>query len=640
MRRHLSLLIAAVLLLTLIGGLATSPPSTANAQDNSAFLNYDTPLEDTIENRATKTYFFEGTAGDIVEFDLGSDVLNISSFILLTTPDSTVSVEPLVGRGRMWLLPANGQYTVTITADVESAAPVNTLTMIITLSRVEPIMVEPELNINLNLYSGLATPNAGTAFFYRSDVVQIEATAGDRFLLSSIFDRSPFTRQSIRPDAGLRPRIATLNDNNFELTFLEPTEAPFDAVQTQYTVDFIADHDSTYFFYYEYNDTLSAELSDSEIDALATLPITISYTLNAGGTDVTIDNTAFDDQLSDGAVIYLFDAVEGDILTISMTSEDFDTLITLNGPTGQQIAIDDDGGDGLNSLIDNLELKTTGSYIIQAGSYTPGANGDFNLSVTLNGEPAELIRDDDNVLIPFDPAGDTPSNNPEAGGDKDDSDTTGLGDALPDITASPDVEATEEPKVEDTDTDSRLPNCTISASSTVNLRGDPSTDNDPVGQLTAGNSTSGISQQLGRDGFTWLELESGNWLRADIIQFSVGCYQLPDSSLPPRTIESPSNRSVVPPDAELLTGGVGRSNGANQTPGEVQVEYFCRSRGFGITRDSNNWFCTAGNQRVYTIMPSDFDLICQQTYFNPNAFALQTGPQTEPSLRWQCYGIE
>jgi hypothetical protein len=87
----------------------------------------------------------------------------------------------------------------------------------------------------------------------------------------------------------------------------------------------------------------------------------------------------------------------------------------------------------------------------------------------------------------------------------------------------------------------------------------------------------------------------------------------------------------------LLQGGIGRTNGAKMKPGEFQVEYYCHEQGYDIYNDRNNWYCMRNKRIVKTLTQQDFDRICQNTYNNPQAFALQTGTNRIAAYNWRCY---
>jgi tetratricopeptide (TPR) repeat protein len=76
---------------------------------------------------------------------------------------------------------------------------------------------------------------------------------------------------------------------------------------------------------------------------------------------------------------YTFAGQEGQAVTIMLSSDDFDTVLTLVDPTGMEIAWNDDYGRSLNSTI-IMTLPADGTYKVLARSYS-GAGGRYNLVV-------------------------------------------------------------------------------------------------------------------------------------------------------------------------------------------------------------------------------------------------------------------
>ncbi|NEQ43135.1 MAG: tetratricopeptide repeat protein [Leptolyngbya sp. SIOISBB] len=72
----------------------------------------------------------------------------------------------------------------------------------------------------------------------------------------------------------------------------------------------------------------------------------------------------------------------GDVIAIIMTSEDFDTVLSLIGPDGEEVAFNDDYGGTLNSRI-VYEAEASGDYIIQSMAFDGQQGGDFDLEVRL-----------------------------------------------------------------------------------------------------------------------------------------------------------------------------------------------------------------------------------------------------------------
>jgi tetratricopeptide (TPR) repeat protein len=76
---------------------------------------------------------------------------------------------------------------------------------------------------------------------------------------------------------------------------------------------------------------------------------------------------------------YTFEGRRGQTVTISMSSEDFDTVLSLIGPDGEEIAYNDDYGRSLNSTI-VLSLPASGTYKAVARSFS-GNGGSYTITV-------------------------------------------------------------------------------------------------------------------------------------------------------------------------------------------------------------------------------------------------------------------
>ena len=93
---------------------------------------------------------------------------------------------------------------------------------------------------------------------------------------------------------------------------------------------------------------------------------------------------------------YLFDAHQGARVTITLTVDNGeDPVLILYGPVtakgiwGEHIAFDDDGKDGLNSLLNDFTLPASGLYLIGAATYDGSSGGDFVLALGCRGECGE-----------------------------------------------------------------------------------------------------------------------------------------------------------------------------------------------------------------------------------------------------------
>ncbi len=97
---------------------------------------------------------------------------------------------------------------------------------------------------------------------------------------------------------------------------------------------------------------------------------------------------------------FSFSGAEGDSVIIRLSSDDFDSYLTLSDPDGFDLITNDDGGGSLNSLIGPYTLPQTGEYVITASSLSGRSAGDYELSL----ERAELvtIQYGDTVTVNFD----------------------------------------------------------------------------------------------------------------------------------------------------------------------------------------------------------------------------------------------
>jgi serine protease Do len=86
---------------------------------------------------------------------------------------------------------------------------------------------------------------------------------------------------------------------------------------------------------------------------------------------------------SDGSLYreYTFNGTEGQRVTITLESSDFDTYLILVGPDEQVVDQNDDvGPDNYNSEI-TATLPATGTYRVIANSYDSSGRGRFLLTV-------------------------------------------------------------------------------------------------------------------------------------------------------------------------------------------------------------------------------------------------------------------
>lgn len=79
---------------------------------------------------------------------------------------------------------------------------------------------------------------------------------------------------------------------------------------------------------------------------------------------------------------YVINLSAGDNVAIDLTSEGFDTIVTLMGKNGTTVAENDDGPDGSTNSLLFTRIKDAGTYIIRVRAFGETAGGEFKLKIT------------------------------------------------------------------------------------------------------------------------------------------------------------------------------------------------------------------------------------------------------------------
>lgn len=128
----------------------------------------------------------------------------------------------------------------------------------------------------------------------------------------------------------------------------------------------------------------TAEPNTEADTAMLTLPLLAS----GEPQELTLEGT-------DGAVLVAFNATEGDVVDISMSSDDFDSYIVVFDWAARPVAMNDDG-DGLDSVIEGFEIPVDGTYFVLATTFLgttfseEDVEGVFTIEVTGNTQPADV----------------------------------------------------------------------------------------------------------------------------------------------------------------------------------------------------------------------------------------------------------
>lgn len=79
---------------------------------------------------------------------------------------------------------------------------------------------------------------------------------------------------------------------------------------------------------------------------------------------------------------YMVKLNKGENLAIDLSSDSFDSIITLLGPNGTTVAENDDGPDGSSNSLLFTRVNETGSYVVRVRSFGETGVGAFKLKVT------------------------------------------------------------------------------------------------------------------------------------------------------------------------------------------------------------------------------------------------------------------
>jgi hypothetical protein len=79
---------------------------------------------------------------------------------------------------------------------------------------------------------------------------------------------------------------------------------------------------------------------------------------------------------------YVVTLEAGDQVVMDLTSDEFDTILTLIAPDGATIGENDDGPDGTTNSLLFARITAAGDYILRVRPYAGQGMGSFNLKVT------------------------------------------------------------------------------------------------------------------------------------------------------------------------------------------------------------------------------------------------------------------
>lgn len=290
------------------------------------------------------TWTFEGAAGDAVNIAVNSEA--IDPRVTLLGPDGMIQVEDDDSGGslnaliRAYVLPTSGLYTIEVRAF--SAGGFGSYTLAVTAATIQQ---ESTLALG-DQASGQLSSEAAVWTFEgaEGELIAISVT-------SDVFDPVMILRG---------PDSATLKE-------VDDTGASYDAVLSAYQLPTSGVYTILVRSYWEdesgpYNISLTQPTLDTPG------PLTLGQEVFA--------------YLSAESESWTFEASEGDLVSVSLSSPDFDTYVSVSGPDGGVVAENDDSGFGVDSLIGVLAIPASGTYTVNVSSYFSEGGGGYYLTVS------------------------------------------------------------------------------------------------------------------------------------------------------------------------------------------------------------------------------------------------------------------
>ena len=328
---------------------------------------YGDNIEGLLISGINDEWVFEGEAGDLVTISMDAE---FDTYLELNGPDGIrVTYNDDGGGGRnslinSFVLPEDGTYTIVTRGYSSSAQGTYTVELTVT-ERVVPSEIEYGSVVSGLLISGVE--DEWSFFGNEGDVITIRMT-GDFDTYLELMDFSDY-RFTYNDDGG-EGRNSLISSFTLPITgtYTIVARGFRSSAQGDYTLELIVDSlaDDT-------TSTSGGGGSSTSGDGGTTTTIPSDGSINYGDTISANLRSGNEDE-------WTFSGNAGDIITISMTAG-FDTYLELMDQNGNLIMFDDDGGQGLNSLIEFYSLPQSGTYTIIARGFSSTANGAYSLAL-------------------------------------------------------------------------------------------------------------------------------------------------------------------------------------------------------------------------------------------------------------------
>ncbi|MDX1993768.1 MAG: pre-peptidase C-terminal domain-containing protein [bacterium] len=375
-------------------------------------LTLETPVRGVITSeQAYQTYRYNGTSGDTISVSVSRETGSLDTLLLVldsagNVVDGNDDVEVAVNTNsaiNLLLLPATDTYTIVVTRYGKLVGG-----------------TEGTYNLLVSGQSNLVLPQQVVDLALPQGDIQITLTwntAADlRLLVRDPALNSVFNDEPTSPTGGRLQAVGNLNCN------LATTPIPVSYIYWPQGLLRIGSYEVDVLHRSECNDPTPVQFN-LYVSVLGQLVFTQSGTLTLGQrylTSFNILDTAGETVFTDGGLIgdsstiayqdqlasavsitpeqrvtgtittentfdlYTFDGQAGDVVTVSMgtTSGNLDTLLYLIGPSGIEIAANDDSNESTDSLIADILLTEEGTYTVIAtrfGVNFGGTTGAYNL---------------------------------------------------------------------------------------------------------------------------------------------------------------------------------------------------------------------------------------------------------------------
>ncbi len=373
--------------------LNTSDAPSVDSPSEPVLINFNESIIGQITDRNFEnTYTFEANAGDVVTIEVRSDQgSDLDANLTLIGPDGAIltanddrdlfngDLDPII---RNFELPSDGTYTIIVGRYLGDEG-LSTGEYTLTLTQGDPEAVnEFTLTYGQTVTGRLDDANYQVDYRFSGqagDVISVLAMATSGDLDTTVLITAP------------TGEFVAFNDdfNDLDAAVVGVT-LPQDGIYTL-TVGRFMGLNGTSSGSYELRLVEGTDLfgiSDTTVD-----------TDTSTATNATSEVIEFSGTISSESPTqnFTFSAQAGDVVTIEMVTTDgnLDPLLILEGPTGQEIARNDDESlTSVNALLSELTLSQSGTYTIIATRYQEAegiSEGAFSLTVRITRN--ETVRD-------------------------------------------------------------------------------------------------------------------------------------------------------------------------------------------------------------------------------------------------------